>query len=290
MDRIKTESITPATKAWFGNQIQSLATRHDITGPDIRHVKAEEYKHQLIEGFNFRARAAASAQELACTTAELEIYCRLAAEELIRIRQIRAAYKAGELPVGVLRQLPVYEAFRDYFDEAPSLIRDEVIAAAKELFKSDSEDADSEPLSQPGHPTHPVSKETRQWMEFQALGLACADDAWGAPFGTVPQEDYVTDSTLRIRRNARRAIGMGELHVNADDIDNICWVAACEAYLLRSLRAAMESGELSFGEVKRMPIYGPYHEYFENESGLIGMAEHLAAAAGLVIRPPDAKN
>lgn len=264
--------------------------RHDITGPDIRHVNVEEYKQQLIEDFRSQSRAATAAKALECTSDEMEIYGRLAAEELIRIRQIGAAHKAGELPTEVLRQLPAYEAFRDYFEEAPSLVHDEVIAAAKHLVESVDEDADSEPLSQPGHPKYPVSKPTREWMEFQALGLACVDDAWGAPFGTVPQEDYVTDSTLRIRRNARRAIRSGQLQVPAEDIDNICWVAACEAYLLRSLRAAMDSGELSYQEIKRMPIFGAYHEYFEKGAALIATAEGLAAAAGLPIRPPDARN
>lgn len=290
MNPIKADSISPATKAWFGNQIQRFAMRHDITGPDIRQVILEEYKRKLIYDLRSRARVASDTKELQITSDEIDMYCRLAAEELIRMRQIRAAHKAGELPTEVLRQLPAYEAFRDYFEEAPSLVHEQVIATVKDLFESGNEDADSEPLSQPGHPKHPVSKPTRAWMEFQAVGLACADDAWGAPFGAVPQEDYITDSTLRIRRNARRAIRMGELQVPAEDVDNICWVAACEAYLLRSLGAAMDSGRLSYQEIKEMPIYGPYHEYFEKEPGLIAMAERVAVAAGLPIRPPDSRN
>lgn len=187
--------------------------RHDLAGPHIGHISLEVYKTRLINELLLRAQAAVAAKELECTLAEIEIYSLLAAEELTRIRQIRAAYKAGELPVGVLRQLPVYEAFPDYFEEAPSLVHKEIIAAGRDLFKSDDANANSEPLSQPGHPKHPLSKQTREWMEFQALGLACADDAWGAPFGTAAQEDYVTDSAIRIRRNARRAICVGALQV-----------------------------------------------------------------------------
>lgn len=288
MQRITADSIAPAAKAWFGNQIQSLAMRHDLSGPNVSHIRVGEYKRQLVDELRSRARAAADAKELQLAQGEIDVYCRLAAKETIRIRQIRAAYRGGKLPADVLRKLPAYDAFRDYFEETSSLVRSEVIAAAQDLFKSDKEDTDPEPLSQPGHPKYPVSKATREWMEIQAMGLACADDAWGAPFGTVPQEAYVTDSALRIRRDARRAIRSGELQVPADDVDNICWVAACEGYLLRSLRAAMDSGKLSYLDVKRMPIYGPYHEYFEKGPGLIAMAEGLAAAVGLPTRPADA--
>lgn len=282
--------MTPGLRAWFGTMIRNLAIRHDVAGPDIGRVSEDDYKAQLIADLESLARAASDAKELVIAAEEVDVYCCLAAEELIRIRQIRAAHKAGELPAEVLRQLPVYPAFRDYFDESPQFVLDQLIAAARDLWRAMKKDAATEPLAQPGHPTHPVSKPTRNWMEMQALGLACADDAWGAPFGAVPQEVYVPDSALRIRENARRALRIGDLHVPPEDVDKICWVAACEAYLLRSLKAAKQSGELTDAQIRKMPIYAPYKDYFEIGSDLAAATEAIAAAMGRPIQPLGAQN
>jgi hypothetical protein len=164
------------------------------------------------------------------------------------------------------------------------------MAAVRDLESAEAESFGSEPLSQPGHPTHPLSRETRAWLELQALGLACADDAYGAPFGTVPRDDYITDSTLRIRERARRAIHIGDLNVHPEDVDKICWVAACEAYLLRSLKASKQAGEISDQDIRKMPIYEPYKDYFEKGSGLAALATSIATAAGQPIQPPAAQN
>jgi hypothetical protein len=290
MKQINADSITTDTKAWFGTLMQSLAIRHDIAGPEIKRVSVETYKQQLIVEITRRVKAAIKAQDLELATADLAGYCTLAAEELIRIRQIRAAHKAGELPTETLRQLPLFPAYQRYFEETSSLIYEELVAATQELITSENPDNGAEPLSPPGHPTHAVSKATRDWIELQVLGLACADDAWGAPFGAVSKDAYITDCTLRVRKNARRAICIGDLKTPAEDIDKICWVAACEAYLLRSLKAAKDAGKLTDQQIKAMPIYGPYHEYFEIGFQLAAMAQNVASSAGVSLRPPGAKN
>jgi hypothetical protein len=270
--------------------MQGLAIRHDISGPEISRVSVDPYKQQLIEQLTHCAKRAIEARELVLPADELVIYCVLAAEELIRIRQIRAAHKSGELPTHTLRQLPLYQAFRDYFEENPSLIYNELIAATQELYNLGKDGAGTDSLSQPGHPKHPVSKATRDWIEVQVLGLACAEDAWGMPFGTVAKDVYITDCTLRVRKNARHAIRIGDLNAPAEDLDKICWVAACEAYLLRSLRAAKDAGKLTEQQIRAMPIYGPYHEYFDIGLQLAAMAQNVAGSAGVSIQPPGAKN
>lgn len=292
MKHIKTDSIATQTKEWFGTLVRGLAIRHDVAGPDIRRVKVEKYEQQLVEEFTQRAKAAIKAQELVLATDELDGYCTLAAEELIRIPQILAAHKAGELATDTLRQLPLYPMYRDYFNENPSLVYEVIVAAAQDLSKPNSgeQDRTTDRLSQPGHPKQPASKATRARIELQVLGLACADDAWGAPFGTVAKDAYITDCTLRVRKNARRAIRVGDLNAPAKDLDNICWVAACEAYLLRSLRAAKDAGKLTEQQIRAMPIYGPYHEYFDIGVQLAAMAQNVASSAGVSIRPPGAKN
>src|SRR4051812_30235582 len=108
MKEIKADSITIAAKVWFGTLMQSLAIRHDIAGPEIKRVAIATYKQQLVEEITQRAKVAIKAQQLVLATADLDGYCILAAEELIRIRQIRAAHEAGELPTETLRQLPLF--------------------------------------------------------------------------------------------------------------------------------------------------------------------------------------
>jgi hypothetical protein len=290
MKEILPESIRPEVRAWFGKQIEQLAMRHDLAGPQISRVRRGKYMKELIREFKSRAVAAAEMGELAASADELDAFCKRAARELISVREIRAAHSSGKLPTEVMLQLPAYAAFKAYLDEAPALVLVELMAATRELEKPKGENADSPPLNQPDHPNHPVSPETRAWMELHALGLALADDAWGAPFGSVARDDYITNSALRIRQKARRAIAIGDLNVPAQDIDQICWVVACEAYLLRSLSAAKQAGELTEEDIKRMPIYSPYKDYFETGSGLITTATSIAAALGQPIQSPGTKN
>ncbi|HZR20048.1 MAG TPA: hypothetical protein VFE51_22380 [Verrucomicrobiae bacterium] len=285
MKQITADSIAPATKAWFGNNIQSLAMRHELAGPDIRRVQLEQYRAQIIDELRSRARVAVDARELPLALDQLDTYCCLAAEELIRLRQTRAAHQTGELPRHVLHKLPVYAAFRDYFDEAPTLVLDELTAAMRVMWNSKSEEGRSEPLSEPAHPAHPLSKQTREWLELQVFALACADDAWGGPVGKIRVDVYMTDSALRIRSNARRAMEIGDLHLPQEDVDKMCWVAAGEAFLLRKLKASRAAGETSDQEIRRMPIYGPYKEYFEHGSDFVAMTKRIAAAAGIPLGP-----
>jgi hypothetical protein len=127
-------------------------------------------------------------------------------------------------------------------------------------------------------------------MELQALGLALADDAAGAPVGSLRRDHYITDAALRIRKKARRAIGIGDLTVPAEDVDKICWVVACEAYLLRGLKAQKQAGELTEEDIQKMPIYGPYKDYFETGSDLVRMAISIGVAVGQPIQPRGARN
>ena len=69
--QITPDSIAPATKTWFGNQMQSLAMRHDLAGPHIGHTSVEDYKTRLINELMSRAQAAVDVKELECTPAEI---------------------------------------------------------------------------------------------------------------------------------------------------------------------------------------------------------------------------
>ncbi len=290
MKKVSPTSIPLEVRAWFANQIQHIAMHHDLAGPQISRVRRGKYLKELIKEFNVRALAASETGELAISPEERELFCKRAARDLIAIRQVRADHESGKLPTDLMRQLPAYAAFKDYLDEAPALVMSELMAAARDLEKPEREEPDATPLWQPGHPSHPPSPAARAWMELQALGLALADDTAGAPVGSVPREDYITDSALRIRDKARRATGIGDLSVPAEDVDKICWVVACEAYLLRTLQAQKQAGELSEEEIKRMPIYGPYKDYFEVASDLVTMAMNIGAAVGQPIRPRGARN
>jgi len=290
MKTVSPESIPLEVRAWFGNQIQHIAMHHDLVGPQISRVRRGKYLKELLKEFKARALATSETGELAISPEELGLFCKRAAEDLIAIRQTRADHESGKLPTDLMRQLPAYAAFKDYLDEAPVLVMSELMAAARDLEKPKREEPDATPLCQPGHPSQPPSPATRAWMELQALGLALADDAAGAPVGSLPRDDYITDAALRICKKARRAIGIGDLAVPAEDVDKICWVVACEAYLLRTLQTQKQAGELSEEDIKRMPIYGPYKDYFKMGSELVSMAMNIGAAVGQPIQPRGAQN
>lgn len=263
--------------------------RHDLSGPQIGSARPSEYIKELKREFKERAVAANNSGEIRVCVDQMDLLCEHAARDLVRIREIRAAHAAGKLPTEAMRQLPAYAAFKAYLDEDPSLVISETIAAALDLQKVNEEDVDSMPLSEPGQPKHPVSRETRAWMELRAQGLALADDTSGPACGSIPREDYITDSAMRVRKQAQRAISIGDLNVPALDVDDICWTVACEAYLLRSLKAAKRAGELTDEDIRKMPIYGSYKLYFESGEALVASAMSIAAIVDQ-IRPPGGQN
>ena len=263
--------------------------RHDLAGPGIGRLRRGKYTKQLVREFRTRALAAIQAGEIDVSSSELDFFCAQAANDLIRIREIRAAHEAGRLPTQVMQQLPAYAAFKAYLDEEPSLVMCETIAAALGMEKLNEEEVDPKPLAQPRHPKYPLSTETRAWMDVRALGLALADDTGGPAVGNIAKEDYITDSALRVRKQVRHAISIGDLVVPPMDVDHICWTVACEAYLLRSLKAAKQAGELTLEDIKKMPIYVAYRDYFEIGADLVAGAMRIAAIVEQ-IRPPGAQN
>jgi hypothetical protein len=290
MKKVSPKSVPPEVRAWFGNQIQHIAMHHDLAGPQIGRVRRGRYFQELVKDLRARALTARETGQLAITAEELDLFCKRAARELMAIRRIRADHESGKLPTDLMRQLPAYAAFKDYLDEAPTLVLSELMTAARNLDKPKNEELDLTPLCLPDHPAHPVSSQVRSWMELHALGLALADDTGGPVFGTVSKEDYITNSALRIRAKARRAVRGGDLSVPTEDLDKICWVVAGEAYLLRSLQAQKQAGQLTKADIKRMPIYGPYKDYFEMGSDLVSMAMNIGAALGQPIPPRGARN
>lgn len=290
MQNITPESISPHVRGWFGTQIEHLAMRHDLAGPQIAHVRQGKYKIELRREFGRRALVAIKNKEIALSAVELDCCCERAATELIRIREIRAAHAAGQLSTEVMRQLPVYAAYKAYLDEDSFLVMCEVMAVALDLKNQPVEEVADKPLAQLSHPTHPISAETQAWMEVRTIGLALADDTGGPSFGNISRKDYIKDAALRVRNQARLAIRIGDLNAPAEDLDQICWTVAREAYLLRSLKAAEQAGELTHEDIQKMPTYGPYKDYFELGDALVAMAESIGAAVGQPIKSQDVQN
>lgn len=159
---------------WFGGQIRKLALQHDLGGPHISRVQKPDYRKQLITQIRTRALAATAAQELNAPLTDLDQLCQLAADELIRIREIRYAHETGKLPTEALRQLPIFPAYRDYFEEAPLLVLRELVETLRERRRSESNESPPELSPPPASKESggPISHQTREWLTAQVIGFA----------------------------------------------------------------------------------------------------------------------
>ena len=285
MKKLIADAITPTTKAWFGDQIQALALRHDLAGPDIGRVRLLRYTKDLVKELTKRGLAAIRDGILALPPEHLNALCRRAARELITIRQIRAAHEAGSLSTKDMRRLPAYAAFKDYLDENPSLIFSDLVSAVRDAWSSPPEPIGSADSAHPVQAMAPASPPARDWLQSQIIGLATVDDIWGPACASLSEEAYLAHCAQRLRTNAVRALRSGDLEVPAEQVEPLCRWAAAEALAIRRLKANSKSGGVQDG-----PLYETYKEYFEQGPEWAEMASTIAALAEAPPEPPGNPN
>jgi hypothetical protein len=268
------DSLSNQTKRWFRDLVQNLAAEHDVGGPDISRVVESSYKVTAIRLIHQRALAAIAAHETVIPLPILNECCRLAAEELVRIRQIRDAHEKGNLPTESLRQLPSYAPYRRYFDEDPELLLDGLMSALANQ-RSQSSNSVSPVQAAVERSTAPVgtsrelpnlSRTDRAWLEAQILGCAVADDVSGKRFRAGFKKEYLENTALRLRKLMLRAFTIGELSIAQQDVAAISRQAAEEVYRLRKLKAELVAGRLSRRALKKRTVYGKYAGYFDDTS------------------------
>lgn len=90
-------TILQTVRTWFGDQIQAVALKHDLDGPDISRVRLLRYSRMLVKEFKTRVLVASKQRILSIPHGLEDALCRRAARELIAIRRIRADHEAGRL-------------------------------------------------------------------------------------------------------------------------------------------------------------------------------------------------
>ena len=292
MTPLTRDAIDPEVRAWFGNQIQSIALAHDLAGPHIARVRKEQYERGLIAKLRRLALAAAATREAMIPIGQLDELCVLAADELIRIREIRDAHASGTLSTTAMRQLPCYLDYPDYFDEDPSLVLGGLWTALAKMqngpaaagTKSAESDRPKRSESQLGSP------QVRAWAKTQVLGLALAEDLCGPDLAASAQEGYAAKAADRLRQHALQAIELGDLPLDPADIDAVCRDVAAEALLIRSLKAAHASGTLSDHDLRQSPAYHAHRDYFDIGAELGALAMTLDALGVRFCKPSGLTN
>ncbi len=286
------DAIDPEVLTWFGDQIQSIALEHDLAGPHIARVPKAKYKRRLIAKLRQLALAAGATREVMIPLQHLDELCALAADELIRIREIRDAHASGTLSTTAMRQLPCYPDYPDYFDEDPSLVLGGLFTAVAKMpngpsaseTKSAEHDRPRRSGSQLGSP------HVHAWAKTQVLGLALAEDLCGPRPAASAEEPYAAKSNARLRQHALQAIELGDLPLDPDDIDALCRHVAAEAFLIRSLKAAHASGTLPDHDLRQSPAYHAHRDYFDTGAELGALAMTLDALGVRSCKPSGLTN
>ena len=290
MKKLTVTPISPTTKAWFGDQIQEIALRHDLAGPDIGRVRLLRYTRDLMKELKASALTAIKNGILAVPREQLDALCQRACRELIVIRQIRAAHEAGSLQTEVMRQLPLYAAFHDYLDENPSLLFSELVSAVRDVWDSQREAIGSVPDLESAKATPPDSPAVQEWLHLQIVGLATADDMWGPAFPLALEKEYVLECVQRFLINVQRALGTGDITLRTEQVVPLCHWAAAEAVSIRWLKAARAGGVISQETLTLEALYAVYRHYFEESPEWTQMAKAVAEAAESQPEPPDNRN
>jgi hypothetical protein len=113
------------------------------------------------------------------------------------------------------------------------------------------------------------SDEIKQWLAVRILGLLMAQDMEGRPSAAVTKDQYIQESAGRIRSHVIQAIRIGDISIRQEQIDELCKLAATEAYAVRSLKEARASGRISKRKMRRLPLYRRYQDFLDDSPKLL---------------------
>jgi hypothetical protein len=128
-------NLSKPDRAWLEDQILGCAVADDVSGKRFR----AGFKKEYLENTALRLRKvmfrAVSIGDFSVAQGEVEAISTHAAEEVYRLRKLKAALVAGRLSRRALKKRPVYGTYAGYFDDtsAPSTVSAFAAEIAREI-------------------------------------------------------------------------------------------------------------------------------------------------------------
>jgi hypothetical protein len=201
--------------------------------------------------------------------------------EVSLLRRIRHSRAIGELPLAIMRQLPLYAAHSAYLDEQPELM----VAAVAEELQRRQQSREAELPSDHSGENPPVVDwnaeinpreieaaldiETRKWLEEMVVIFALGEDLYEPPCAGLTTEEYAKRSLPRVREFVKHAIDNGAIPSSAADLGKLSWWVLLEVRAVRNLRQDWSAGKIPRKERKQNPRFRVYKEYFHPSKGRI---------------------
>ena len=125
----------------------------------------------------------------------------------------------------------------------------------------------------------PISPEIRKLLPKPILDFVLLEDLTGPLCLHVKREEYVEESAERLRDPLLQSLRDGGITATDDQMKEVCRRAASEAFIVRGLNEARIVGEISIEQIRELPFYALYKDYFEQTPETMKRALNLAFAA-----------
>lgn len=133
-----------------------------------------------------------------------------------------------------------------------------------------------------------ISPELRTWLEQRILVFAVKEDVNG-PFDPEANGDvYIANSAAEFREAILEGIKAKEIFIPLEDVDELARRAASEAYVVRGFNEAWLRGEITEKDLRKIPLYSSYCEYFGRSLRVLALAWDIAGLAAEHMEPPAA--
>jgi len=94
------------------------------------------------------------------------------------------------------------------------------------------------------------------------LQVVLKEDASGPSCIRVIREKYIARLSSRFRKPIDQILRETGITVSKIQLDEICHLAADEAFMIRALREAWLAGDLLLEDFCHLPVYRSYQDYF----------------------------
>jgi hypothetical protein len=130
----------------------------------------------------------------------------------------------------------------------------------------------------------PLSPRTEKYIQAQMLAFALLDDVLGppCPHSQNAIDEYIAKAAIRIRESIVRGIHASAVDVPADYVDELANRCGSEVFVIRCCKDARKNGILTRKELRQMPLYPTYKNYFNDHPSMTEAALETFRAAGIV--------
>jgi len=125
----------------------------------------------------------------------------------------------------------------------------------------------------------PILPEIRKLLPKPILELVLLEDLTGPPFLHAERGEYNKHLAERLREPLLKLTRDAGITVSDEQMAEVCRLAASEAFVIRGLNEARIVGEIPIEQIRELPFYALYKDYFEQTPEIMERALNLALAA-----------